>query len=154
MIEAPWECNHQHFGNSSSLLKLSTCQYFPQQSLAGNNLSVFLSATDSLLNPPASRLRTKEALRHPPGRTQGSGQGRRGSKGERRGRIAGREGRQQPEFHATRDPESQQAPLSEWRPSVHAEAQAGECTQTQVGQRNPHRIHYASVYGSKEKTHT
>lgn len=36
----------------------------------------FLVVTDSLLNPPPSRPRPKETLRHPPGGTQGATQGR------------------------------------------------------------------------------
>lgn len=104
----------------------------------------FFFATDSLLNPPASCLRPKETLRHPPGRTQGAGEGERGSEGEgERRTFAGREGRQQPERHVTtRDRVSQQASLPERTTSVHTEATAGKCTHTQVRQ---------GVYGRKER---
>ncbi len=41
---------------------------------------------------------------------------------------------QQPEYHVTRDRMSQQASLPQWTTPVHAEATAGKCTHTQVGQ--------------------
>lgn len=96
----------------------------------------FLAAADSLFNPPPSRPRTKETFRHPPGRTQGASKDEGGSEGEgeRPGRNAGREGKQQPGYHVTRDRVSQQASLPQWTTPVHAEATAGKCTHTQVGQ--------------------
>ena len=108
---------------------------------------VSLAATDSLLNPPPKRLRPKQTFQHPPGRTQGACKIKWRSEGERQGQIAGREGRQQPEYLVTRDNMSQQASLPKWTTSVHAEATAGKCTHTQVGQWIPtHTVLTMRVY--------
>lgn len=92
-------------------------------------MHAFAHLQDSLLNPPPSRPRPKETLRHPPGRTQGAIEGGSEGEGERQGRDAGRREGRQPEYRIAR--ESQQASLPEWTTPVHAEATAGKRTHTQ-----------------------